>query len=62
MMLKSRYANLKGSRLGQFSLGVTLNAPQASLGAGLSNSTCSERAPGVSKEGHVWWKGIRCEI
>ena len=34
MMLKSRLASLKGSRLGPFSLGVTLFACQESPGAG----------------------------
>lgn len=61
-MLKSRHANLKGSRPGPFSLGVTLNAPQESQGAGLSNSTGSAWGLGVSRESPVWRKGMRCKI
>lgn len=36
-MLKNRHVYLKGSMLGPFRLGVTLIAPQESLGAELSN-------------------------
>lgn len=58
-MLKNRHVNPKGSMLGPFSLEVSLIGPQESLGAKVSNGTCSEWRPQASEEGHAWRKGIR---
>lgn len=59
MMLKNRHVNPKDSMLGPFRLEVSLIDPQESLGAKVSNGTCSEWRPRASEEGHAWRQGIR---